>query len=133
MREVEKSLAQVQYEREQAAAAKVQRSRDRDAAWQKEIMTMAAATVANVKAQDAADAAAAKVQKETDFKQSVLESFIDAGGEENKFFLEWPTLRAEIVRQRTLASFAQKSQAQDKVAATLETLYKDNTQDAPTE
>jgi hypothetical protein len=40
--------------------------------------------------------------KEVAFKQTVLESYIAANGSEWGFEAQWPELRAEIVKQKTL-------------------------------
>ena len=50
----------------------------------------------------AAEKAAAAAQVELQFRAEVRASYVQANGSDAGFDREWPALRAEIVRQRTL-------------------------------
>jgi hypothetical protein len=72
---------------------------------------------------EAAAARVKEVEKEEQFRLSVLNSFVESGGEAKDFAYEWPKLRAEIVRQRTLGAAIVDNSAAGIAKRTLEQLY----------
>lgn len=112
------------YEALQAANAKAAKLKAFDAQWDNQVNDMAARIAGEMKAEAAAKEKAAKEQAEADFRQGVMDAFVQAGGKPELFPIEWPGLRAEIVRQRTLASFAKRPQISDVVTNTLAELYR---------
>lgn len=120
---MQKTQVDVDYEKLQKQRATEQAHRDRDAAWNEEVMAMSKEVGAALEEAREADAQRVAEQVETDFKQSVLSSFVQAGGKAAQFESEWPALRSEIVRRRTFELFAQQQAAGDVVDATLNDLH----------
>lgn len=77
-------------------------------------------------ASEAAAAKAATEQAESDFRQNVCDDFIAAGGDAKMFPVEWPSLRAEIVRARTLERFTRRQMMTDTAQTALDELYRGN-------
>lgn len=71
--------------------------------------------------QIAADRAA---KAEAFFKQSVLETFVKNGGDATEFDTLWPSLRAEVVRAKTLSEAVTLPTYKDVAERELDRLYK---------
>jgi len=111
------------YEAHQAQEAIKQAARDRDSAWNAEIKRLATIGAESLHRDEAAAAVALAEKTEADFRQGVCDAFIASGGKAVDFESEWPTLRAEIVRTRTLQGFAAQRSAGDVAQDTLDRLY----------
>ncbi len=59
-------------------------------------------------------------EKETLFKAAVLDSYIAANGSDTGFAEAWPTLRAQIVEQRTIENVGNKAASPDLVTRFLQ-------------
>jgi hypothetical protein len=67
-----------------------------------------------------AEVAAQAAEKETLFKAAVLESYCAANGSELGFNEVWPTLRTQIVAQKTIANVGNKSASPDPITRFIE-------------
>lgn len=123
MTEQYKPKAVRDYEAHQAQEAIKQAARNRDAAWNAEIKRLATIGAESLHRKQEADALALAEKTETDFRQGVCDAFIASGGNATDFESEWPELRAEIVKQRTLQGFAAQRRAGDVAQDTLNKLY----------
>jgi len=111
------------YEAHQAQEALKQKARDRDSAWNAEIKRLATIGAEELHRKEAAAAVALAEKTEADFRQGVCDAFITSGGNVTDFASEWPELRSEIVKQRTLQGFAAQRTAADVAQDTLDRLY----------
>ncbi len=123
MTEQYKPKAVRDYEAHQAQEALEQKARNRDSAWNAEIKRLATIGAESLQRKQAADAVALAEKTETDFRQGVCDAFITSGGNVADFESEWPALRADIVRTRTLQGFAAQRTASDVAQDTLNKLY----------
>jgi hypothetical protein len=73
--------------------------------------------------QEAAAERVKEAAKEEQFRLSILHSFVESGGEAKDFAYEWPKLRMEIVRQRTLGAAVVDNSPAGIAKRTLEQLY----------
>jgi ribosomal protein S20 len=71
-----------------------------------DILTNYTANQARIAAEKAAQAAQQAGVNEEQFKEKALQAYLAAGGTNLGFAGEWPTLRAELVRQKTLAALS---------------------------
>jgi hypothetical protein len=65
-------------------------------------------------------AEALAAEKEAQFRQSVLDSYIAANGSDHGFNDAWPSLRAELVKQRTIANVGNAATSPDPVTRFIE-------------
>ncbi len=96
-----------------------QEKRDREALF-KDLIFNAPQRQAEAEQTKQREAEQAATEKEVLFKQAVRESFIAANGSELGFNEAWPSLRTEIVAQRTLANVGNKAASPDPITRFIE-------------
>ncbi len=84
---------------------------------------MYAAGNAAIREREAVEERAKEAAKEEQFRLATLQTFVESGGEAKDFAYEWPKLRMEIVRQRTLGAAVVDNSPAGIAKRTLDKMY----------